>query len=335
MKKPYSSKKRKTTITSAKKTSQKVNKSVEKKDNHRSKKEVKVREIVVNYPMKLMDFIIKNYPSYSRNNVKSLLQRKQVLVNDIPISQFDYELILKDVVKISPYSNKSIVGKKFPLKVIYEDEEFIVINKPHGLLSISTDKEKEITAYRLVSDYVRNKNPKERIFVVHRLDKETSGILVFVKNASLKEAMQDDWNSLVKTREYYAICEGGPFEKKCGKHVSYLLETKTNLMYSSHDAKGQKAITNYEVVAEKDIYSLVKVNLESGRKNQIRVHMKDLHHQVVGDEKYSSSTNPISRLGLHCRVLEFDHPTNKTKHFKFISPVPKEFLNLFEITKIK
>ena len=183
-------------------------------------------------------------------------------------------------------------------------------------------------------DYVREENPKNRVFVVHRLDKETSGVLLFSKSENLKDLLQDRWNDLVQTREYIAICEG-IFNKKEGTRVSYLLPTKTNLMFSSHKPNdGQKAITHYQVIEENEEYSILKVKIDTGRKNQIRVHMKDLGHNVVGDDKYGSEKNPINRLGLHARVLEFEHPVND-KHFKFIADVPKEFLDLFGLKKIK
>lgn len=292
------------------------------------------KAIKVNYPLPLMEFLLRNYKQFSRNNIKSMLSRKQILVNDIPTSKFDYMLVKGDIVSISSSSNKEAISIKDKIKILYEDEDLVVINKQAGLLSIATDKEKEDTAYRYVNEYVRLENPSNRIFVLHRLDKETSGILMFAKNEQIKEAMQNDWNNIIQNREYIAICEGGPFLKKEGQYTSYLLQTKTNLMYSTHDKEGQKAITYYQVLNEKDIYSLVKINIDTGRKNQIRVHMKDLGHQVVGDDKYNSKNDPLNRLGLHCRILEFDHPLKKDKHYKFIAPVPKEFLNFFGIKKL-
>lgn len=292
------------------------------------------KEVIVKTPMELLPFLLANFTSMSRNNLKKLLGNQQILVNGASIKQFDFMLVKGDVVSISPYKVKKDGKRVSKLKILFEDDEIIAINKPNGLLTIADDKEKENTAYRLMMDYVREENPKNRIFVVHRLDKETSGVLIFVKNENLKELLQDRWNNLVKTREYIAICEG-QFTKKEGTRVSYLLPTKTNLMFSSHRPNdGQKAITHYQVIAETEDYSLTKVKIDTGRKNQIRVHMKDLGHNVVGDDKYGSTKNPINRLGLHARVLEFDHPVND-KHFKFIADVPKEFLELFSLKKIK
>ncbi|MGN1294764.1 MAG: RluA family pseudouridine synthase, partial [Bacilli bacterium] len=271
-------------------------KKTNKKPLNTSKKEYKftndkkiAKEIKVNYPLPLMEFLLKNYKQFSRNNIKAMLGRKQILVNDIPTSKFDYQLVVGDKVSISSSTNKGSISLKDKIKIIYEDDDLIVINKQAGLLSIATDKEKEDTAYRYVNEYVRLQNAKNRIFVLHRLDKETSGILMFAKNEEFKEAMQKDWNNQIQKREYIAICEGGHFQKKEGDYTSYLMSTKTNLMYSTHDKEGQKAITHYQVLHEKDIYSLVRINIDTGRKNQIRVHMKDLGHQIVGDDKYDST----------------------------------------------
>ena len=292
------------------------------------------KEIKVTSKAPLLSFLLENYPSLSRNNIKHLLSNQQVLVNGASIRQFDFELAKNDIVSISPYKVKKDGKRISKLKILYEDDELIAINKPHGLLSIATDKEKEVTAYKIMMDYVREENPKNRVFVLHRLDKETSGVLVFTKNEQIRDQLQDHWNDIVKTREYIAICEG-VFNKKEGTRISYLLPTKTNLMFSSHKANdGQKAITHYQVIEENEQYSLLKVKIDTGRKNQIRVHMSDLGHKVVGDDKYGSKTDPIGRMGLHARVLEFDHPINH-KHFKFIADTPKEFLNLFNLKKIK
>lgn len=314
---------------------------MKKKVNVFSKKEVKIRpnekffkEYKVPSRCLLLDFLLQTLTSKSRNNVKQLLKNHQILVNGAPITQFDFELIAKDIVSISPYPVKKNGKRMSKLPILYEDDELLVINKPSGLLSIADDKDKEHTAYRYMMDYVREENPKNRIFVVHRIDKETSGVMIFTKSSELKDALQDKWNQLVKLREYIAICEGH-FESKEGTRISNLLQAKTNLMYSTKNPKeGLKAITHYWVMEEILDYSLLRVHIDTGRKNQIRVHMKDLGHNVVGDDKYGSTLDPIKRLGLHARILEFDHP-NKDKHFKFIADVPKEFLTLFNLKRIK
>lgn len=303
------------------------------KDLNRPNKNL-FKEYKVSSRTPLLEFLLTNLTSKSRNNIKQLLKNHQVLVNGAPVTQFDFEVIAKDIVSISPYPVKKNGKRISKLPILYEDDELIVINKPSGLLSIADDKDKEHTAYRYMMDYVREENPKNRIFVVHRIDKETSGVMIFTKSLELKEALQDNWNKLVKLREYIAICEGH-FDVKEGTRISNLLQAKTNLMYSTKNPKeGLKAITHYWVLEEIEEFSLLRVHIDTGRKNQIRVHMKDLGHNVVGDDKYGSTLDPIKRLGLHARILEFDHPS-KDKHFKFIADVPKEFLSLFNIKRIK
>ncbi len=309
-----------------------IKKNVNKEKKRITKRQAiqtKLKEYKVDENMRLIDFLLKTLTSKSRNNIKSLLTNHQVLVEGQPISQFDFEVVKGDIVYISPTRVKESKNQT-KIKVIYEDDDFIAIDKPSGLLSVADDKEKMVTAYRLVSEYYSNLHPKERIFICHRIDKDTSGVLLFCKNFELKEALQKDWNLYIKDRGYIALVEGTFKDKeKAGKRTSWLLETKTNLMYSSsHKGDGLKATTNYKVIKENDEYSLLDVHIDTGRKNQIRVHMKDLGHQIVGDDKYHSEKDPIRRLGLHAYHLEFIHPYTK-KIIKITSKVPKEFNNVF------
>ncbi len=275
---------------------------------------------------RLMDFLLEHLPFKSRNNIKSLLSRHLVLVNGAPVSQFDFEVVEGDIIEFSSAPVKKS-KQQSKLKILYEDDELIAIDKPSGLLSVASDKEKNTTAYRLVLDYVRNQDSHKRIFVVHRIDKDTSGVLLFAKNEKLKNALQDEWNHLVKKRLYVAIVEG-LFEEKKGSRTSWLLETKTNIVYSSsHKGDGLKATTNYEVIKDNGGYSLLNVTIDTGRKNQIRVHMKDLHHPIVGDNKYQSEDTPLKRLGLHAKELVITHPFNH-QMIDIIAHTPKEF-NIF------
>ncbi len=247
-------------------------------------KELKKYEVKSN--QRLIDFLIETFPNKSRNNIKTLLSRKLVLVDGAPVSQFDFEVVSGDIIQISPVSVTSTKQKSSKLKILYEDDNYLVINKPAGLLSVASDKEKTITAYRLCMDYVRSKDVHNRIFVTHRIDKETSGVLLFTKNEKLRNILQDNWNDLVVDREYIALIEGN-LDKDEGTIVSWLRESSTNLMYSaSKKGDGQKAVTKYKVIQKNEKYSLVDVHIETGRKNQIRVHFKEKGHPIVGDEKY-------------------------------------------------
>ncbi len=300
--------------------------------NENKSKRKKIQEQFVEYKVKekmpLLDFLLLNLKGKSRNNIKSLLKNHQILIDGNPTSQFDFLLVENDIVQVSPVRIKKSQNKT-KLKIIYEDDDFLAIDKPSGLLSVASDKEKIVTAYHLASDYIKKDDPHKRLFVLHRIDKDTSGVLVFCKKEALRNALQDDWNIYVKTREYLALCEG-EVKKEEDTIESYLLETKTNLMYSSsHVGDGQKAITHYKVIKKNKDYSLLRVLIDTGRKNQIRVHLKDINHMVVGDEKYHSEKNPINRLGLHAKKLVLVHPFTKAK-ITFISDTPKIFYSVFE-----
>ncbi len=314
-----------------KKIKQDNNQIFERKTSENFKKNLFLKEYRVSTSCELMEFLLKNLPKTSRNNIKSLLSHKLVMVDGSVISQYNFMLAKGDIVQISktPIKVQEKLNTKKTLNIIYEDNDFIVINKPSGLLSIASDKEKEVTAYRMVMDYIRTVNPRERVYVVHRIDKDTSGVLMFSKDEKLKNDLQDSWNQLVKKRGYYAVVEG-KLEKKQGTYKSWLRETKTNIMYSSYTrGDGQEAITHYKVVKENSKFSLVDVHIDSGRKNQIRVHMMDLGHKIVGDTKYGAQTNPLKRLGLHAYELEIIHPyTNKIMKFK--ADIPQTFTNLFK-----
>lgn len=285
-----------------------------------------IREYPVNKNVELLEFLLESLKGQSRNSVKSLLTNHRVSVDGAPISQYNFMLSKGDVVIIS----KTPIRKKTRsnLPIIFENNEIIVINKPSGLLSIASDKEKGSTAYRMLTDYVQQKDKHNRIYVVHRLDEDTSGVLMVAKNEKLRDALQDKWNELVSSRGYYAIVEG-QFENKKGTVSSYLKKNSQNMMYSSKKAgDGQYSITHYEVLDETKDYSFVDVHIDSGRKNQIRVHMGDLGHHVIGDDKYGNPSNPIKRLGLHAYELVLTHPFTG-KVMKFYAPLPKEFLTLF------
>lgn len=303
-----------------------MNKNKPRTPKNRHKDNNRIREYPVNKECELLEFLFETLKDQSRNSTKSLLSNKRVSVNGAPTSQFDFKLYPHDVVIISSTPMHSKTRSNLP--IIYEDDEIIVINKPSGLLSIASDKEKSSTAYRMLSDYVQQKDKHNRIFVVHRLDEDTSGVLMVAKNPEIQKALQDNWNNIVIKRGYYAIVEG-KMENKEGTVTSYLKKNAQNLMYSSKDKNGQYSITHYKVIKENDKYSLLDVNIDTGRKNQIRVHMGDLGHYVIGDDKYGNPSNPLKRLGLHAYCLELSHPINK-KVMKFVSPMPKEFKSLFD-----
>lgn len=299
----------------------------------------------VNHSDELLEFLLRKCNT-SRNNVKSLLVRKQVLVNGRVVTQYNFMLAKDDEVKLSrrpvkdgeavkPTAKLTRGAKKeekpsFSLrdiKFIYETEDLIAIDKPAGLLSVESDKERAC-AYGYVTDYLQKQNKNARAFVLHRIDKETSGVLLFAKDIKLHSMLKMHWNEQVQTREYYAVVEG-VLEKKSDTLTTYLKENVNNLVYATNDPTGQKAVTHYEVLKENGQYSLLRVKIDTGRKNQIRVQMKALGNPVVGDDKYGSGNkNPLDRLGLHASKLEFIHPVTK-ELITLTAGVPAAFRVLF------
>ena len=300
-----------------------------KKDTKPKEKNIILKTFKVSKESELLSFLYTKITNDSKNNIKHLLSNHQVLVNGTMQSQFNFIIYKEDVVTILKNKINKENNPKIKLDIIYEDDELIVINKPSGLLSIESDNVKQDTAYRALQDYIQKNDKRARVFTVHRIDKDTSGVLVVAKNEKIKEKLQHNWQNIVTKREYIAICDG-TFKDKKGVIKSYLKKNVNNLMYSTNDKQnGKLAITNYEVIKSNNKYSLVDVNIDSGRKNQIRVHMKDLGHPVIGDDKYGNDNSPINRLGLHAYVLELIHPETKKK-MKFVAKIPSSFDKLFK-----
>ena len=262
--------------------------------------------------MLLMDYLLL---SYNRKNAKNLLKYKQVYVNNQQISQFDYLLHENDQVEIKKENTSS-------LEILYEDQEFVVINKPSGLLSMSDGKEKEKTAYHYVSEYLKKQDRKQKVFIVHRLDRETSGVLMFCKNEKIRDLLQKDWNKIVYLRGYMALVEGKGL--KNGTLKNYLAESRSQQVYVTSKEKGKLAITHYKAIKEMRNQTLLEIQLDTGRKNQIRVQLSNIHHPIVGDKKYGATTNPLRRLGLHAHAFGFVHPVTKKK-YEFKVDCPKGF----------
>ena len=276
----------------------------------------------------LMEFLIAQLPAKSRNNIKSLLKNKQVWVDDKVVSQFDHPLLSGQKITIS--ASRSRVEKKFTeFTILFEDEAIIVIDKSAGLLSVATKNEKRRTAYSMLSDYVKRTDTSNKIFIVHRLDRETSGLMVYAKNEQTKKLLQENWNGAETQKSYVALVEG-KLEKPEGTIVSYLTEDKVFKVHSSQNPKkGFKAVTHYSVIEANSAFSLLEIKIETGRKNQIRVHMEELGHSIVGDKKYGATSSPIRRLGLHAQKLEFLHPSSGEK-LRFETKIPPAFYSVLK-----
>ena len=278
------------------------------------------KQYYINYDnITLLDSISIFKNDLSKKTIKNYIKNKMVTVNNKVITNSSYLLKDNDKIEIS-YSKKVI--PEYDLDILYEDEYLIAINKPCGLLSIGNDKEKVITAYRMVSDYIKHNSKNKYIFVVHRLDQDTSGILMFCKNEKIRDKMQDNWNTIVKKRGYIAIVDGKLSGN--GTRRSYLMEDRNQFVYSSKNNQGKEAITHYSVIKNNNDYSLLQVFIDTGRRNQIRVHLSEMGYPIVGDKKYKCKSNPIKRLCLHANILEFIHPVSK-KLVHIESNIPKDF----------
>jgi 23S rRNA pseudouridine1911/1915/1917 synthase len=275
----------------------------------------------------LMPFLIQSLKNKSRDNVKSLLRNKKILVNGRSITQYNHPLNPGDQVAIKrDTATDGTINRR--LSIIYEDDYIIVIDKHAGLLSIATDKEKDHTAYSILSTHVKLQNPSARIFIVHRLDRDTSGVMMFAKSEKVQSILQKDWRDSIRERTYIAVVEG-EVAVQDGKVSSYIYESKALVMHSTGDReKGELAVTRFRTIKSNKNYSLLEVYLETGKKNQIRIHMQELGHSIVGDKKYGATGNPIGRLGLHASVLAFIHPVT-LQEMRFDSKMPAKFRRLF------
>jgi 23S rRNA pseudouridine1911/1915/1917 synthase len=297
-----------------------------------SKKKIKNDAFTVEKKDTLLACLLISLPHKSRNLLKAVLRDGQVTVDGTPISQFDHGLRSGQRIEVR-WDKKTPQQQPHGLNIVYEDQELIVINKPAGLLTIATDKEKRKTAYAVLSNYVKQEDPENKIFVIHRLDRETSGLLMFAKNETIKIQIQENWSTTIEQRTYIGVVEG-EVQQQEGTILSWLKESKAFIVYSSQNPQhGQKAVTHYKKIKGNTTFSLLQINLETGRKHQIRVHMQDIQHPIIGDSKYGSTQSPIRRMGLHAQVLAFTHPKTG-KLCRFETEIPGKFLRLFSpVTK--
>ena len=320
------------------------------------------QKFTVSHDSPLLKYLFEVFPSQSRTGVKNMLSKGQVLVNGERKTAFDQPLFKGDTLLVLP-KGISIARTtvedaredvaKAGVRIVYEDESYLVVDKPSGLLTISTARgssaktgHREKTLYALLNAYVKVNRRAERkedlisgrepdrsvakVWIVHRIDKGTSGLVVFAKSERAKDLLQSRWKELVVERRYTAFLEG-KLEKESGAIQSWLVENPKSLkMYSSPEEvkDGQLAITHYKVTGQfrcgRTDYTRTDFTLESGRKNQIRVHAADLGHPIAGDEKYGAATDPVRRLALHAATLVFRHPfTSGIVRCK--SPLPEVF----------
>lgn len=279
-------------------------------------------DYTVNEPMELMEFLAAKMPDASRTKLKSLLSKRVVFVDSVITTQYNFPLKPGMKVQISRDKGKKEFHNKL-LKIVYEDAYIIVVEKMQGLLSVSSERQKERTAYHILNEYVQRSNGRgSNVYIVHRLDRDTSGLMMFAKDEKTQRTLRDNWHEIVTDRRYVAVV-AGEMEKNAGCIISWLTDRTLYVYSSPTDDGGQKSITHYRTIKRANGYSLVELNLETGRKNQIRVHMQDLGHPIVGDGRYGlEEVNPIGRLALHAFKLCFYHPVTG-ELMQFETPYPK------------
>lgn len=275
----------------------------------------------------LLAFLLSRQPGKGRNRVKSELARGQVTVDGRAATRHDHPLAPGQTVCVFASPVEPAVPL-YGIRILHEDAHLIVVDKPAGLLTVAAGAGREHTVYRILTDHVRRDDPAARVWIVHRLDRDTSGVLVFAKSEAVKRSLQDDWNDVVLARCYTAVVEGTVTPPQ-GTVRTWLKEGRTLAMYVSRPGDGQEAVTHYRVIQADREYSLLDVELETGRKNQIRVHMRHIGHCVAGDRRYGASRDPLGRLGLHARLLSFRHPVTQAL-LSCESAIPAAFTELFD-----
>ena len=273
----------------------------------------------------LLPFLMKAMNGISRNRAKALLVNRLVLVDNIITTHALARLVPGQTV-ILDRSKQKMAFRSNDLGVVYEDPYLLVIDKRAGLLSMSNNTRQQ-TVQTVLNRYLEKGGGRNTSHLVHRLDRDTSGLMVYAKDVQTQQSLINSWQQLVTDRRYLALVKG-EFQQTRGRIQSWLTEDKKFITHSSPvDNGGKYAVTHYNVLASSNGYSLVECELETGRKNQIRVHMADLGHPVVGDRKYGSDEDPMRRLGLHAYMLCFTHPVTG-KHLRFETPVPYCFEKL-------
>lgn len=272
----------------------------------------------------LLEYLMELWRDCSRTTVKSYLAHRQIMVNGRTETSFDLRLRPGDVITWRAVGERRENPNR-RVRIVYEDDHVIVVEKKAGLLSMSTGKAGEQTVYSEMMEHVRHYDREMRVYIVHRLDRETSGLMLMAKSEEAQEILQRNWNENVIRRTYVAVVEGVP-ERAEGEIVSWLTENPKSLKMeaSAVDNGGKRAVTEYRTIKDNGAYALVELELKTGRKNQIRVQMASMGHPVAGDKRYGARTNPIGRLCLHARTLAFVHPaTGQTMSFD--TDVPANF----------
>lgn len=274
----------------------------------------------------LLEFLINNV-SESRNKLKATLQGRGIKVNGKVVTQFDAQLNVGDKVMVSRRKNNNTFKSRY-VKIVYEDRWIVVVEKNIGILSMAAGHS-TLNVKSVLDDYFQKSHQKCRAHVVHRLDRDTSGLMIYAKDIDTEQILEHNWHQIVYDRRYVAVVSG-EMENDEGTVANWLKDSKAYVTYSSPvDNGGKYAVTHYRVLNRTTEHSLVEYRLETGRKNQIRVHSADMSHPVCGDVKYGNGDDPLHRLCLHAYMLCFVHPVTGER-MEFATPIPTSFKSLFK-----
>ena len=275
----------------------------------------------------LLDWLIANLKGLSRNKVKDTLHGRGIKVTGKIVTQFDYPLTRGMKISVSK-SKKNDTFKSRYVNLVYEDPYLVVIEKKPGILSMAAGH-KSLNVKTVLDDYFRQTKQRCTAHVVHRLDRDTSGLMVYAKDMQTEQTLEHEWHNIVYDRRYVAVVSG-EMEEDEGTIANWLKDNKAYVTYSSPvDNGGKYAVTHFHVLDRTTEHSLVEYKLETGRKNQIRVHSADMNHPVCGDVKYGNGDDPIHRLCLHAYMLHFFHPVTRAR-MEFETPIPSQFRMLFK-----
>lgn len=273
----------------------------------------------------LLEYIINNV-SESRSKLKATLQGRGIAVNGRMVTQFDYQLKAGDKIIISRHKKQNQFKSRY-VKIVYEDRWLVVVEKNIGILSMAAGHS-SLNVKSVLDDYFLKSRQKCRAHVVHRLDRDTSGLMVYAKDIETEQILEHNWHQIVYDRRYVAVVSG-EMEQDNGTIANWLKDNKAYITYSSPtDNGGKYAVTHFQVLNRTTEHSLVEYKLETGRKNQIRVHSADMGHPVCGDVKYGNGDDPLHRLCLHAYMLCFTHPVTG-EPMEFSTPIPTAFRSLF------
>lgn len=283
--------------------------------------------LVVNERAPLLEFLLANVKS-SRSKIKATLQGNGIKVNGKCVTQYDYQLEPGMKVAVSKTKRNQTAFKSRYIKIVYEDRWIIVVEKNIGILSMAAGHS-SLNVKSVLDDYFHKSRQKCRAHVVHRLDRDTSGLMIYAKDMETEQLLERNWRDIVYDRRYVAVVSG-EIEQEGGTVANWLKDNKAYITYSSPvDNGGKYAVTHYHVLARTTEHSLVEFKLETGRKNQIRVHTADMGHPVCGDTKYGNGDDPLHRLCLHAYLLCFTHPVTNER-MEFETPVPTAFRMIFK-----